>query len=224
MSIETLQANLDNLGSRDRTFAESLLEKAQRWDPSPKQQFWIDKLSALATGAAPAPSPAVGFSCERVIAYFDRAADAGLKYPKMKLTAGGEPLVLSRTGERSSRPGAVNITDGGPFDDNVWYGRIERDGTLVASHQINESVRSVLKNLAADPVKVAALFGQRTGSCCFCRRHLEDYRSVSMGYGPVCAENWGLPWGEVTEGLSTYTETVAEGETRDDELQRKWVG
>jgi len=25
---------------------------------------------------------------------------------------------------------------------------------------------------------------------------LTDPRSVSMGYGPVCAENYGLPWGE----------------------------
>jgi len=27
-------------------------------------------------------------------------------------------------------------------------------------------------------------------------RGLDDERSVSVGYGPVCAGHYGLPWGE----------------------------
>lgn len=42
----------------------------------------------------------------------------------------------------------------------------------------------------------AAEFGHRTGQCVFCLRHLTDERSVSVGYGPICAGNNGLPWGE----------------------------
>lgn len=51
--------------------------------------------------------------------------------------------------------------------------------------------------LAGRCIDVAAEYGQRTGRCMFCRRKLTDGRSVTMGYGPVCAEKNHLPWGEV---------------------------
>lgn len=41
----------------------------------------------------------------------------------------------------------------------------------------------------------AARFGQVTGICVFCSRKLTDERSITVGYGPVCADREGLPWG-----------------------------
>lgn len=41
----------------------------------------------------------------------------------------------------------------------------------------------------------AAAFGQLYGTCIFCWKDLTDERSIEVGYGPVCAENRGLPWG-----------------------------
>lgn len=43
----------------------------------------------------------------------------------------------------------------------------------------------------------AAAFGHATGKCVFCRHELTDERSVTVGYGPTCAENNGLPWGDL---------------------------
>lgn len=40
--------------------------------------------------------------------------------------------------------------------------------------------------------------GQLYGVCIFCGRTLTDEASIEAGYGPVCAENHGLPWGHVT--------------------------
>ena len=34
-----------------------------------------------------------------------------------------------------------------------------------------------------------------SGRCCFCHQSLDDERSTARGYGPVCAEHFGLPWG-----------------------------
>ena len=42
----------------------------------------------------------------------------------------------------------------------------------------------------------AAHLGHVTGACVFCSRTLTDERSIAVGYGPVCAENHALPWGE----------------------------
>lgn len=41
----------------------------------------------------------------------------------------------------------------------------------------------------------AAAFGHLYGECCYCARDLTDERSIEVGYGPVCAAKYGLPWG-----------------------------
>lgn len=72
--------------------------------------------------------------------------------------------------------------------------------------------RYPLHNLTlADKVTAeqAAQFGKLTNTCIFCGRHLTDDRegrSVEVGYGPVCAEKHGLPWGDVPpfEVLDAY--------------------
>lgn len=203
-----LETAIPKLGERDREFATSMLTGFERFGRfTPKMLPWVHKLIERAERPDAGTENIGGAD---LIAFMDRAADAGLKYPKVKLTADGEPLVISRAGSRSKAPGALNITDGGPFGDNVWYGRIDRDGTFTPGRACTDSVRKVLKALARDPARTAAAYGKRTGNCCFCRRDLEDYRSVSVGYGPVCAEKWGLPWGEVHGNPSEYRECTPE--------------
>lgn len=44
----------------------------------------------------------------------------------------------------------------------------------------------------------AARFGHEHARCVFCSRNLSDEkdgRSVDVGYGPICADKYGLPWG-----------------------------
>jgi hypothetical protein len=44
----------------------------------------------------------------------------------------------------------------------------------------------------------AARFGHEHHRCVFCSRNLSDEtdgRSVDVGYGPICANKYGLPWG-----------------------------
>src|SRR6185436_1560785 len=42
----------------------------------------------------------------------------------------------------------------------------------------------------------AVAHGHTTGNCSFCARDLTDPRSTSVGYGPICAQHFGLPWGD----------------------------
>ena len=53
-----------------------------------------------------------------------------------------------------------------------------------------------MKAFAADPVKVAADFGKLNYNCCFCSKGLDDQQSLDVGYGPVCAKHYNLPWGK----------------------------
>lgn len=41
----------------------------------------------------------------------------------------------------------------------------------------------------------AAAFGEMTGHCCFCNTAIDTPESVAVGYGPICAGKFGLPWG-----------------------------
>jgi len=127
----------------------------------------------------------------RVIDLFDKAKE-NLKWPKIRLTAAGHPLVLSVAGEKAKLPGTVNVTDGGRYPDNEWYGRIDRDGNFSMARATTFQVVAVLKALADDPSHTAEMYGKKFNHCCFCARELTDDRSINAGYGPVCADHFGL--------------------------------
>jgi hypothetical protein len=64
-----------------------------------------------------------------------------------------------------------------------------------ASHQ-DKTLQDALLKLATDPQAAATEYAKATHNCCFCNQDLADPRSEAAGYGPVCADKWGLPWGE----------------------------
>ena len=51
-----------------------------------------------------------------------------------------------------------------------------------------------LDTLLSNPISESALQGKEYGRCCFCNRELDNEGSIFHGYGPICAEKWGLPW------------------------------
>ena len=83
-----------------------------------------------------------------------------------------------------------------------WLGRVTLDGSYQPARKANgraDAIARRLRELAQDPVKVAAEHGKLTGRCCFCNHRLgegKDKRSVAVGYGPDCAEHFGLSWGK----------------------------
>ena len=100
-------------------------------------------------------------------------------------------------GSRSKYPGSLNVTGLGSFDSRAWYGRVTEQGHWIPSREAGEhapKIAGVLRRFAAEPAQVAGEHGKITGCCCFCNRQLDDKRSVAVGYGPVCAENYGLTW------------------------------
>jgi len=203
--VETLIANLDRLNDSDRLFAESLLGARH---PSEKQLHWIGVLADRATEVQAEPERAVAVSYLPLVEFLDRASDSGLKFPKINLEdAGGNALRLTRAGSGSREPGSITLSEAGYG--TAYYGRISRDGTYHKTRETKPWVIELLSTLSEHPEQIAKAHGQRTGNCCFCSRDLSDYRSVSMGYGPICAERWGLPWGEVEGSPSEYTETAA---------------
>ena len=206
-SLDALAAALPKLGAKDADFANSLLAQAQNhatmhgYPPlSGKQWYWVRKLAEKANATAPAATNVGDFSA--VIELFKTAGEH-LKYPKVRLQLeDGSPVVLSVAGPAARLPGTVNLTDGKPYGQNTWFGRVDPatgawEPSSKVDAQTTTAITALLVNFAKDPAKVASLYGKTTGACCFCSRELTDARSVTVGYGPICAEKWGLPWGEV---------------------------
>ena len=197
--VDALELALPLLPEKDRSFAGDLI--AGKWGfrtkgtLSPKQAGWVDTLIERAMKPAPSEpvAPAQVGSFQKVYDIFATAAKH-LKYPKIKLLVGDCPVVLQVAGKQSKQPGVVNVTDGGPFGSNKWFGRVEKGGSWQQGKQYAESaqVAEILHKLAEDPIKTAREYGKLTGCCCFCNKVLSDPQSVAAGFGETCAKHFGL--------------------------------
>lgn len=208
-SIEQLQTLLPKLPANDQGFAESLISKGRRYGLSDKQRYWVAELIRRAEHPA-APAPRVD-NFDGIIALF-KTASSTLKHPKIRLrTRDHHNVVLSICGERSRTPGAINLTDGEGYHAGVWWGRIAQNGSVTLSTHgegIKATLTELLQRLSSEPAKVAAEYGKLTGHCTFCNRPLEDAKSTAVGYGPVCATNYGLPWGVAAAAQANQTKLI----------------
>lgn len=195
-NIEALEKAIAQLSNRDRDFAGDLLTNFRRWGSlSDKQMHWVDTLTQRATAPKAAPVAAVTVDVQRIQELFDRAAQK-LRRVKVGLQdAEGNPVVFARAGQQSKYAGQVLLTDGKPFGQNKFYGRIDVDGKFYPTRYAGPTVVALVTEFAADPEAVAGRYGRLTGACCFCAHGLKDDRSLEVGYGPICADRFGLNWG-----------------------------
>jgi hypothetical protein len=179
-----------------------ILEKSLRYgDVTDRQHGYVDSLLK----AAEAPKAArETLDLSRINAMFAIAA-ANLKKP-FAIFATYKPDPRDPTGKRQivdqefrvsqapaggKNPGSLYVKRAG-----VYQGKISADGVFSAgAGEYHPDVKKALTAFSADPAAAAIAYGQATGNCCYCARELTDARSVTAGYGPICAAKWGLPWG-----------------------------
>jgi hypothetical protein len=199
--VQTLRDNIANLVIRDQSFAQSLLGQLDRRGLSNSQLFWLNKLSEKAT-ATPEPErekTKVG-DLKGIMGLFDKAQEH-LKFPAIVLAVradeGYNEYRLSVAGDRARVPGSINVTNTDK-PQSTWFGRILQTGEFEASPRDATPTNLIpgLARFAADPARVASESGRLTGRCCFCNKGLTDERSTEVGYGPICAKHYDLPWGE----------------------------
>ena len=123
------------------------------------------------------------------------AKEHGLKRIGIRIAQDVEHMLkLTVAGPNTRVPGSINVIDG--KNSECWHGRIHTDGTLDLRPNTPEWVTQLLVEFANDPPGVATRYGRLTSCCSFCSLSLADERSVVVGYGPICAKHYGLPWGE----------------------------
>jgi len=180
---DQILSDLREIGSN---FALSLVSQYHKvW--SPKQRFWAEKLS---NERVIVTSNDVTISYPNIIKMFGYAKQAGLKRLKIKFRlSSGHDMSIG-----PSRNGGYYVYSqrGGT------YGNIDDNGTLKLRNYPGadrEEVKNYLDQFEADPPGFASKMGKLMGACCFCSLTLSDERSLSVGYGPICAKHWKLPWG-----------------------------
>lgn len=209
-AVNTLRDGLGRLSEKDQSFAKSLLESWDTRGLSDKQAYWVGELAKRAQVAA---APKVVIDLTRIHGLFNSAYSAGLQHPKLLVRTPNGDIRLT-VNQGGQNVGQISVTSRGSFEDRDYWGRIDKAGVFHPHHKTAEhrvkNITEALQLFAKDPRAAAEAYGKATGACCFCGRHLTDERSVTAGYGPVCAEKWGLAWGEVGEtGTITEAEAVA---------------
>lgn len=203
-NIAPLVAALPSLKERDQAFASSLIAQHAKKGLSPKQWYWVGELASRATKVDAAPAGTQVGSVSAIVELLD-TAKKHLKYPAILVHANDQDFRLNIAGMTAKVPGSINVLGVEKDSSGMrpWYGRVTREGEFQPSRKFDSDTQTAIANaliaLANDPAKAAADYGHLTGSCCFCAKTLTDDRSVSVGYGPVCAGHFGLPWGEKEE-------------------------
>lgn len=177
-------------GMTGNTFAQSLASSFSRFGKlSPKQEIWAMRLAT----EQPKPVTTASIDFAAIGSMFNHAGSR-LKYPKVRLSVNGQNVRLSRAGANSKNPGCLYITDGEEFGNNKYFGKIAPDGMFTSGRDFNPDILNLLREFEANPLSAAASYGKLTGCCSFCGKRLTEERSTSAGYGPVCAETYGLAW------------------------------
>ena len=88
------------------------------------------------------------------------------------------------------------------YREREYIGRVERG---MWQGRNDPTILNDLRAVLANPLQATITAGRATGTCCFCARALTDDRSVSVGYGPICAGHYGLPWGDTSNDVIRAT-------------------
>lgn len=192
--------NSGNLTGGDLSFANDLLNGKwgleTRGFLTERQALFVDKLYEKATAKK---KPAKKLDLTKVYQFLHRARE-NLKRPRIMLAfPDGKPIKVYLAGNTSRVPGAVNIvTEGEDGALDKWLGRVLESGEWEHRELDKDTEKqtvAVMKRLNDNPQEVVSEYGRLHGFCAFCNRPLEDERSTEVGYGPICAKRWSLPWG-----------------------------
>jgi len=122
-------------GGNNSQFARDLIEKQERFGLSDAQAAWVHKL-AMDNNDRPAPLELGLTNIAKMLAVMP-----GKGRRKQEVAQGIE---VSLNGPKSKNPGHVSVTDGGPYKDNTYFGRIDDNGTVFPGRDWNDEVTQAL--------------------------------------------------------------------------------
>jgi hypothetical protein len=182
-NVQTPAANWIAANATSNSFASSLLNQYLRKGSLSEKQ-WAAADRAAKRDAMPKADTA-NVTLPNIAAHLRTASDK-LKNPKV--TIEGLEFKLMTAGNHA---GTIFISRG------YWgsgIGKITSEGSLITYRSFEPEHLTTITKIEADPKGVIAKSGKDSGQCCYCALPLTDDRSLHVGYGPVCAKNYALPY------------------------------
>lgn len=89
--------------------------------------------------------------------------------------------------------------------DGLYLGWLGKTGTTRWSWDVANQTKTAAETMIQmlnrpDLKEHLAAVGRECGCCCFCGLELTNEGSLHYGYGPICADRWGLPWSSSWNG------------------------
>lgn len=203
-SLEALIEVSSQMKGRDASFADDLINGFRNSHAlSAKQWYWVGELVKRVKSA----EPIYGNLAALWVAF--KIAGEKLKQPKIRLLAddGSEngiyvQLNFCLAGSKDYRgevyeEDVIKVYTGGwsGHGRRLYAGSIKGDRIYVFRDRMPEAVRNIIQDLSMDPMGVAKAMANKLGICLYCGSRLSDPESKKRGYGPTCAANYNMPWG-----------------------------
>lgn len=192
------------LNPRDCDFALSLCQQFQnKGKLSDKQIPWVFTLLERAEAAdgtlgTMAPKKATHGAIElgdvsKIFESFKKALDNDIAKPSIRFMVGDDKMRMTW----SPKWEKISVVQAADFGERIWLGAFDSEGhfTTTTKRKLPDGLVEKLQEFAANPSAAGKATGQRMRWCCFCSSTLTTTDSLYYGYGPICAEKWGLEWG-----------------------------
>lgn len=128
--------------------------------------------------------------------------------------------IHSTARDRTRWPGGFLVTGCTGFGEpNTPLARIDANGHLYFADagRLCPELHALLEAFNENPANFVSRMGLATERCCFCRIELTDPISTTMGYGPICAGHYGLPWSKEAMAAKREMKCAAVAPTATDE-------
>jgi hypothetical protein len=181
---------------QDNNFCMSLVKQSEQFRGlSENQWFWVHKIANETVDRIENPrKPAAHLPNFKPV--LDRGYGA-IKYPKLTIYCGDFHLRFQLCGPASKTPGFVTVLRffGKNVSEKEYLGKINLEGDFWPAANLEDKIIRALEILNQDPESAAIQSGKISGNCAYCFKALTDERSLEVGYGPICAKTFRLPWG-----------------------------
>lgn len=171
-------------------FAKSLLQQVdRRGELSDKQIAVVTRI--LSEQDEPKAQP-LDFS--NIVIFFDRAIANGAKRPIIRTEVDGILFRFSLAPASGKNAGCIYVKMLG--HEWLYQGKIDSQGRFFPIRETSDDNVALLERVNADFSGSVSSYGHHTGSCGYCGLELTDPVSIALAYGPICADNYGLPHNE----------------------------
>ena len=192
------------VAKKSREFVLSMIGQHQKKGTlSPKQAYWVFVKMRECIGVTDAPVNEVSDGSKRKINFdkvytmFEEAGKylkkPGVVFPEVIDSEYGAKDIKIYPGYKGD---SLNVIVKQNYPGKVaWIGS---DSSLnwKYNHKLTDeqkhTITQLLKEFADDPMGTVAKYGKLANRCCFCSKELTDPKSVTNGYGPICAKHYGL--------------------------------